>query len=463
MVAAEHVQFTMPEVKQLLDQIGWLANDPCRDVMTMLAQHDFAFIPPPVESLVSGMFSWPNHTVIGERMFQGLEDSGRDTKNRRMSRVKRMYHPVSSTLLELFSLTDIDVMQEKSVDNLPRQLPASVFHVLGAKPSIDDDELSKIKTPGRCDFPITTAQGLQLEVPAWLALVRCHQLGNFELLGETWLALLFPETGVVREKASGRVYIVLATSQNGCLMWPADQHSESGRNAFFPSLATGTKGEWQVILGDGDWECIPVQPLPPRVARLLYGRVADLPFGVLVTQSGAAQSLWVSSAWHGFVGLADKYLDKTMRRFSMLEGIAKKSRPKGVLEKVEHMVNFFIPDIDGKGMASILKLRAAGSSRTKTSLLMKGENLEHTFGAMENDDAKAAKDYHATQTAQVSRRAQTMQWLKERKYMTDQEFAVEMRDLGLGSTDSAATTKQRAKGTAAPSLKAAWSWAEVLF
>lgn len=304
---------------------------------------------------------------------------------------------------------------------------------------------------------------MQLEVLAWLSVVRCHRLGDFEKIAEAWLSLLFPEGGIARAKASGCAYVVLAASRHGCLLWPADQYQIGAHTGYFPSVATGTKSEWQVALSEDDFECIPCQPMPPKVARLVFAGVAGLPFGVLLSQSGLPQSMWVSAAWHGFVGLTDKYLDKTMKRFSMLDGIAPQSRPKGVLAKLEILVRFFIPDIGTNDLSWILKKRAAGSTRVRTSLLMKGENLEHTFGAMDDEDAKAAKGYHETHTAKLSKRAQTLQWLKERKLLTEPEFLAEMRDLGLDECAGAPKRKSKAnpKAEPAPSLKTAWSWTEV--
>ena len=118
LIACEKLQFTEPEIQK---------HDVCREVLTMLAQHDFKHLPVPARSLVTAMFRGSDHSVHVKNMLQHLKDFSRDVSNGMSSSAKRMYRCVQSNLLAEFS-----------------RLPKSTWEGTGQGCSLDD-KLLKIQ------------------------------------------------------------------------------------------------------------------------------------------------------------------------------------------------------------------------------------------------------------------------------------------------------------------------------
>lgn len=421
-----------------------------------MAQHDFQYIAPPVKSLLEAIFQGPNNTVCVEKVFQSLEDCGRSTKNKRLSRVKRMHHPIATKLLDQFELPAVAAFESDVPADLPRQPPRSMFHAMGAGPTIENKALEGIMGRSAPDAPPShNAQGLQAEVSAWQLLVHCYVESRLHMVGDAWRSLLVLEDGVVRNM-TGDHFLALKVSQFGCLVWPLDMVTQGCHTCFLPRLLDGTHASWLHVLVLSEFQAVPTQALPPRVAREVF-KGSSVLCGVAAFQSGDMQSLERCSTLSGFPSLTDKFLDRLGADFAVWQNLAPKERPRGVLAKVEALVRHSVPEIEGGDLERILRRRSGAWAHPRESLLV--NNLEHTEGALDPDDAKEARAFKEKAKTQSSSQLRTLQWLRDRGIMSEARYSREARAFS-GTIGSADGPKKHSPAPPAPSLKEQWSWKE---
>ena len=454
LVECEKLRFSHPELQALHESLPWLQNDVCRELLTMLAQHDFKCVPSPACSLVNAMFRGPGHTVHVENMFQHLKDFSRDASNGVKSQPKRMYHCVQSSLLGEFDLKEVSPF-EAAASSSQTRLPKSTWD--GAAPgcSLDDNVLKELLHSSGKAFPSPSAQSSQLHCATWTLLTHCCQENCFSSLPHAWHALLMPETQIVRKMPASETFIVLKSSPYAALLWPAQLKRSKGINVFLPDVSSGTKASWVPVLSDEGWEVVPTAALPPHVVRGCFESSLGL-LGVMCVQSGSSMSLRKAAARVGFAGVIDEYLSKMLARLGVCNEIPAKDRPRTVLAKVEALVKHCLPDLTNQELSSIILERAGLRKSGLSSLLIQGENAELTAPALEGSDAMEISKFKKAQVAVASTKASSLRWLKEKQFLAEDEYLSFMSRLGLRCPSKAGSEK----AGRTVSAKGDWTWQE---
>ena len=267
LIACEKLHSTEPEIQKLLKAMPWVQNDVCREVLTMLAQHDFKHVQAPARSLVTAMFRGPNHSAHVENMFQHLKDFSQDVSNGMSSRAKRMYHCVQSNLLADFDLPEVFAAATQAEPHNSR-LPKSTWEATRQGCSLDDKLLKTLLEDSGKAFPSPSAQSAQLHCAARSLLCNCWKKNTLSSAGDAWHALPMPEESVVRRTVGSSCCIVLKSSPYGALVWPAQERVAKGVKVLMPDMQAGSKASWLPVLPEEGWKALPTQPIPPYVLKV---------------------------------------------------------------------------------------------------------------------------------------------------------------------------------------------------
>ena len=454
LTTCEKAQFTNPELQAILCDLPWLHNPVSREVLTMLAQHDFACIPAPAKSLLVAMFKGPNHSVSVENMFQHLQDFSRDAQNGMQSRPKRMHHCIQSSLLSEFDLPEVPAFAAQA-EHDARRLHKSTWDGVAGSCSFSEELLKELQSKAGKAFPSPSAQSIQQQTGSWVLLVECCKQQCLDKIPEAWHALLMPQDHIAVHKPSSEFFVVLKSTKHAVLLWPVDNKRACGVETFQPRTTQGTRAIWRAILVPGDWTIVPTVALPPHVMRACFQHELGH-LGIVMAQSDPEQTLWQAAARSGFAGVTAEYLKKMMAELKICEGMPNKDHPKTVLAIVEALIKSVLPDISDEELGRIVLERAGLRKAASTSLLVQGENAELTAPALESNDAEEISKYKKEQCANTTLKSGTLHWLKTKKYINDDEFKSHMSRLGLrSSVEEPPAKKQRTVPSKGP-----WSWQE---
>lgn len=328
---AEVMQHKYPSVMQVLKSVGWAWNTVVREILVLLAQHDFHVAPPAVEMMVNTIAQGYGGSVINERCFKAYADCKRENSNEQVSRVRRYFHPVKAKVLEQHGRADLDFsIPASEATQVPRRLPSSLYEACSMECSLPQEQAENIMKPHEWSHPSTSAAGLRLQVGAWHLLLNLRKASAWADAASAWQALLLPENKVVTKVGPDAFSIVLKNSVFGVLLWPAEKLQFGRLTLFQPVVADAARYSWRMVLSWEEWQVVPTQALPPHLAEILAGRSSSgLSFGVRALQNGLEQSAVVASAWTGFASLTETYLDRLMAHDRLLDGLQTKDKPKG--------------------------------------------------------------------------------------------------------------------------------------
>lgn len=450
-----------PELQEVFLSIPFLYNPVLREVLVLLAQHSFKCVPPAVETLVFTIFKGFASSVIVERAFQRCVDYGRNSNNKCMHRPARYFVPHERALLKEHDRAEVEV-DCTELTQAGRVVPKAAYDALGIAPSIDDKELQNIINNKSKEYPRRNAQGLQTQVAAWELLRHVSSENQWGKVVSAWQALLVPQGCVLQERSTSAHSLVLRACSWGCLLWLAEKISVNNMTFWKPLLRDGTVASWRPILDVGEWRALLVHPLTPGVCRALGPGAGTMQEGgILVVQTSPPTTLYVAAAKHAFISLTDAHLNKLIAKEGLLEGIAAADRPRGVVRKVDMLVRHFLPGLSDQEVCDILMLRAGISKEQHDeSILLVGDNLDHSEGFVENKDLREARDFKKdTHAPKVGQKATMLQYLKDRKMISEDDFAFYLG----GATGPKPPNPKASTESDGPKLavKSAWSWSEV--
>eukprot|EP00971_Amphidinium_carterae_P257469 5111116-Amphidinium_carterae.1 len=455
LIQSESKQFEVQEVRELLKEIGWVQNVAVREVLVALAEHQFRMVPPNVTKLLENMLGGFSSTLVCEKAFQKLRDVRREAQSERIGRLTRFYWPVASQLLQEMGREEVTPSSASAAENgLPRSLPPTVFHCEGLPCSLPDQDMTRMKKEvrGKKEFLSTNARDMMLQTGAWRLL--CHVAGakKWKDLQKTWVNQLFDEQCVYLHTVTGKFWLALKVSRHGVLAWPLLRHMRGELTFYGLSNKAGCQAEWLHAFEASDWEYQPTACMPPSVVKSLSPGAK--PF-VLPVQTGSPEKMPIHAARRGFINMRDKELRVVIQHYVETDGIAAPTTLRTVIDRVEWLVLYLIPDLQDKHLGEIILKRAGiQKGKTRTSVIMAGDNLELTAGAMEVQDYETAKNYKLdTHVAKVTAKSSAIRHCGVKKYLKPEE--VENLLSKFGATPHVVQPRERksaAKGT--------WTWTE---
>eukprot|EP00971_Amphidinium_carterae_P347804 6489995-Amphidinium_carterae.2 len=215
---------------------------------------------------------------------------------------------------------------------------------------------------------------------------------------------------------------------------------------------TGCEAEWLHAFESSEWEYQPTACLPPSVVKSLSPGAK--PF-VLPMQSGSPEQLQIHAAKRGFTHMRDKELRVVIQHYVERDGISAPSTLRTVIDRVEWLVLYLLPDLPQAQLGEIILKRAGiQKDHARTSVIMAGDNLELTAGAMEVHDFETAKNYKQdAHLAKVTAKSSAIRHCGVKKYLKPEE--VENLLSKVGATPRVVQPKERK-----PAAKGNWTWTE---
>eukprot|EP00971_Amphidinium_carterae_P029847 587268-Amphidinium_carterae.1 len=181
-------------------------------------------------------------------------------------------------------------------------------------------------------FPTTNAQGLHVQVAAWVLVQHVCERKCFDVVCKAWLSLLMPEQFVVKRESTSECYIVLKATIYASLLWPVTIHQCGRMRILTPRVTEGTKAEWIPVLDEAGWFVFQTVAAPPHVVQALCNLETpsgtDAPHGVALVEVGDSRTLLAHAASHGFKQMAADYIQKLISHLGLLQGVAPKEKPK---------------------------------------------------------------------------------------------------------------------------------------
>ena len=426
-----------PEIKAVFDQVGWLQQTVCREILVSLAQHAFRAIPPTVKMVLEGVFKGFANTILIERSFQCLRDEQRANQNKNISRQRRWWAPVRRDLLKDMGRKEVETAEFVAPDVKNISYTKSCFDALGQEPTWDKKELEHIMAE-KTTWLSTSAQGLQVQVAAWNLLWQAGKQRSAEIIEHAWENIICPEGVVVIEKKEDEVgQLVLRSTCWGLLLWPMRRWTLASRTCWRPGRSQGTRVRWQCIADIKAWWCVKLQAVPPQVLNLLCTHAGTIPVPQIgMLQVSAPTAMLEMAARTGFQTCTLEYVDKILKFHTrFFTDLKPADRPKGLLRRLEWLVKAIIPEIDDKELKAIFLHRHGLHKVRANSLLMTSGNIEWAAGCMAADDLKDAETYKKNcHEPEVSLKKQTLEFLKEREWLDDITVVKTVKVLDPSST-----------------------------
>jgi hypothetical protein len=450
---AEKVALGNVGVKKLLDAIPFSDWVLVREVLICLAQWDFTWVPPPIEASIKCIFCGWGHSCIDEEAFNKIKDHQRDSKNLRMSRVKRWVWPKTNAVIPgRYKRPEVDQSAAHVPATAPRRLNVEMFESQADKePSVDDETLKAVT--GRATWKTFTPLGMHAVPAAYQLLLHCSQSDDWDAATTSWRAIFVMVGVALVKKGTSSFVIVLASNQFGVLGWPCQFYTEKGVDFVRLALHNRAKPTWFPVLA---WDAHDVHPLTP-IGPATYKYKHKLRGGcdMMHLLAGPATPILVHAARLAFHGVAGTWLDKLMVARGLLADPS-----KSVFSKVEGLVRSILPDLSDPEVASIMQQRAPSRKKDDGTSLLTGANAELLTECMESSDKKGALKIMEEFRAGDSLSKQVTEYLRTRGLVSSASGSGS-KSLDKGSSSSRKPTQgpklaQRGAanpGKAPPSLK----------
>lgn len=205
-------------VASLLDAAVCVNFTFAREVLLALAQWDFQHMPAPTMGDLEVLFGGFGHSCVDEEAFNRIKDHQRDSKNMRMSRIKRWQWPVLAKVLGRYQREEISPDCARLPPGMPRRLPPQMFDGLAGNPSVSEQDLKRIT--GVACWKTPTPTGAHNIVAALNLLLFCASRGDWSPASLAWRSVFCVVGSLLLQKLEKRCYLVLVACQFGFLGLP---------------------------------------------------------------------------------------------------------------------------------------------------------------------------------------------------------------------------------------------------
>ena len=391
---AEKKRHTNPIVQKLLEAMPFVLWVFVREALISMAQFSFRFVPPTILEQISTLFTGWGQSGVCENAVNRVRDHGRDSKNKKMQRMKRWMHPHTSCLIENVYKRS-EVKAEAKWRRGHGRVSKYLFMPKASKGTVPEKLLQGIQ--GGMFWKSYTPQTFHIVPAAWSVLLHSSATGDWTFGAKVWMSEFLMEGFVVEQKELAKKFIVLASNKFGALLWPMKSIPMSAGVYVCPSQQTaGLEAGWKPVACLDNWQVWPATPEGPNQLRMGNPDCPDGVGGVLLRCAAHAEPVLVACARQGFAGLADDTLGRLIK--SSGEEIVGARTAKTKLAKVEALVKHFLPGISESELIELLH-QHWGKSKAISSVLDDAANVEHADGVFESTDKKEAMNLEKEQHA----------------------------------------------------------------
>lgn len=454
---AEDCRHVSEPIRLLLEQIPmsrWVA---IRETLIGLSQWQFQWVPPTIRDVWKTAYCSFGQTLVVEDAFNAVKDHQRDSKNLRMSRINRFFHPIAEkTISRRHGRTEV---KPNAADRKgPSRINATAFESQSLPPTVEDKLLRQVmndKPEWKSFTPLSSVS----TIAAFQALLQCHRAKNPEMAGQIWRSKFVQEGTVLRHQREEMPWLALSVTAFGILCWPCEfVDSEAECTIIRPLLdQSQCVPEWRVILHFDDFIVYRFDQCTPFVLKHKHQCEASVDtLGIELTTDGAPIPMLHFAATEGFRGIPEPILDRLMRHLGLTLSRGS-STNRSVLAKVEALIRHIIPDIGDKDLETYMKRRCPDKQSNEVLLNNLLSNSKCTDELLESTDNKEARQLREETATKTTRSREISDYLaaKAKKEMTPRPAA---SGSGKGSGASSSAGPQGSKRPSEPRVIERHDW-----
>ena len=384
LLEAEELSLRQPAVHSHLQGMPWRYWLWVRETFILLEEARFKHVPFEVQYSLRGLFTGLLHTKLAEDSFKMLKTMASSNERGVLGRKARW-----AALLQSRLLTEND---------RPKlQVPA------GAKANAAAQLHNKTFDADVQDFPLSQDTLHEISASSWnsksvanfglqsLFLQCCLTVRSWALVDLAWLALLVePGTLLVPKASPSKAYLVVFTSQWGCLGWPVARMVRGEYDFFQAVQPTASNPQpWQFIAITDlvSHRVLGIKAVPP-LAQHDCNCSNGAPGGVLMRElsDGAmAEPMAKAAARRCFKGIT---VPRLRVFYDLLKVESEGRKPKLERELCAAMVKHLVPDITDVQLEGYMniRLKPVASDLEQGSVLASTANQEAAEGLLEEDD-----------------------------------------------------------------------------
>lgn len=308
-----------------------------------------------------------------------------------------------NNVIGLYDCPEVDAQ----LDGRPSaSLPHRIWQSAGVQPSIEQAELQRIT--GRATWPTTNAQGLQLVSLALGLLQAAHREADWSWAANAWKSLILLEGILVERKADSEFFVILGSSQFGCIAWPCEVVALHGRRFARPITAEKTVSAHVFVFDLDAWRCWPCKVLSPCEMSAMGMRLP----GVGAALGPKRRTLVQGAAVKGFRGVAQTWVEK----LAAVVGISFGGERMDFLTKLETLLKHIFPTEDDEAIHSYLHSR---SPKAFDSWLHTQSNLDHIDQVLDSFDKAMCRGEKHNKDTNENNRGQAKEFSKKKVFVRE--------------------------------------------
>ena len=226
------------DAKRVSYECPWVTWCWIRENLVLLREAQFSMVPPPLEADIKSAFLGFGQSEIVENANNRQKDAQRDSKNKKLRRLRRWHRLIQAKLLEQYDRQELEI-DVNARGNLPGDVPVSYFDPYAQECSIPKNMLDEVSEGLGWRSP--SAQSYHLAVASWQLLVTASNLDDVNLLENAWRTIAFATGDIIRQVNSDEILLVLYSSQYAMLCWTMPSREHNRLTILMPQQG-GTNG-----------------------------------------------------------------------------------------------------------------------------------------------------------------------------------------------------------------------------
>ena len=379
------------ECATLWESVPFLENEVVREILIMLSEFDFRFIPPHVVAHVQTLTSFTSSlaTELGNREVRMRILEGHNNKL------------IEQTMW--LSLIQGSVFQDMGRETLPpteelfvepfERMSKSCYTALGGVATLaseDDPKLDAIKNPAGKTWTPLSAISKNFVPAAWSLMMNITEEPSLRAsLPMAWMALFAVKGDVITQKSTSNTFMVMEVSKFGFLGFPCKlekvKHCRGPRVVLFEATSV-----WTPLVDPEDWEARPLFQEPP-VYELAWKRRPS----IAVEASPTPMKLLERCVRVGCKDVPVSYIDRLYRREVAMKH-PELSKPRLFIQRLILLIKHLAPGITAEDIDLALGARLE-EVKDAPRIDANGELAEALLDPSERKEVRKAAEEHKSE------------------------------------------------------------------
>ena len=354
----EEKRHAYKEYDEIWRAVVFLSNPVVRDILAMLAEFSFQFVPPCVVGMLRTLFMTWATSLMNELGWRAVRARQKESSNKKIGPLTQWEASANSDVIGTqFKRETVapSVAAGASTEFLPR----TMFNAVACTTTVPIKTLKVITNSKNKDWQSYSGTSKNIVPAAWNLLLQAVDTGNVQLPATAWQSWLARPKDVLQRAGSDTFDLVMERNRFGFFGWPCTV-SVVGGVQVCNLLPKGTVGRFLVIDDYKMWEAYEIGIAPPVDALLTgsapaTGLTAKGPFPLLVR-----------NARYGFAGIPPVYIKRVLNWFPVGD---LPTAPSGFMEQLSALIRFILPKVSMDLLIEALQAYYDDSNTTRGGLL----------------------------------------------------------------------------------------------